>query len=130
MENTMKSIYNFETKVDTLFNVGGSLPVLSIPSGILRCGYGKIQFWAGAFFAALGVAGCLIGKDEKHWNKVYVFGVEHIIHGALNVLVGISEVIPPLFLVWLVARIPNGFAPFVPYGQGYDHSGSFNFARV
>jgi hypothetical protein len=120
--NMVNDILQLERHIEVGFNVAGGLPGVGFVSGYLRTAMGSAQIVAGKFFTAVGLVGMLIGNDRKHWGKIFAFGVEHIIHGALNVIIGVGEMfvgLTPLSLLLLAYRVarPQQFAPIFDYGH-------------
>ncbi len=87
------------TKIETGFNVTGSVPVVGMFSGSVRFIAGKVQAVVGAIMAAVGfIAQILHSENARDWRKIKNEGVQQLTHGALNALRGLAEA----FLGWTV----------------------------
>ncbi len=71
------------TQAERAFNVLGCVPFASIFSGALRMVVGKVQLVAGSAFALFAIF-----SIERKWGEI---GVEHMVHGLLNIGRGLAE---------------------------------------
>ncbi len=96
---TMHSINKACTTIETAFNVTGSLPAVSYVN-TFRVLLGKIQFVSGALTAIGATLAQAIESHKRAPNpatlakmeRLQKFGMQHVIHGGLNVLRGCAEV--------------------------------------
>lgn len=123
MNSTIKDLF---TNIEKGFNVAGTIPVASFFSGMIRTIAGKVQMIAGAILSAFSYINFLITRDPK-WVYVADVGNEFILHGALNILRGVSEA--SLCATTIVGNvmllIPNlakddVFGPYFTYGTLSD----------
>lgn len=123
------------TDVEKIFNILNSMPFFALLFGPLRVVAGKIQTLTGALLAGLGELGAFIGRQTgappelmHKWNTISKLGLEHIIHGSLNVLRGSGESLIAGYTMGLANMllfVPNlsnnrNFAPYFTYGTLVD----------
>lgn len=77
--------------VETGFNIAGSIPVVSVFSGLIRATIGKIQLIAAMIFTGICLLAEHTSKEPKKWNALSTYGIEHMTHGSLNILRGMTE---------------------------------------
>lgn len=77
------------TTAETGFNILGSIPIAAIVSGAVRMVIGKVQVVAGAAFALYG----LMYSFLAYKTDLTEIGVEHILHGCLNIGRGLTELL-------------------------------------
>lgn len=125
LEKAIPTINDVSTKLDQALNIITACPVIGGLGAVARIKYGNVQNVAGiaiALFASLATC-CSKGETRTQWKKVAVFGCEHAIHGALNVLKGVGEGILAVCTytlgnpVLLIFRIPDNFKPTFQYGE-------------
>jgi len=119
------------TDLERGLNLASSTPVLCLLSGPLRILIGKAQVIAGSLIAAIGETGLFMNaKPEANmesiykWHTISKLGIEHIIHGCLNILRGTGETYLATYTMGLgniILLIPNlghgrNFDPFFGYG--------------
>ncbi len=115
-------VNNDVANVEKFFNKAGSVPLLAITSAALRVILAKIQFVAGALFAAIGAIGHRCTQSEK-WAQMRSQGLTHMKHGPLNLLRGLGELLLGVTLVGSLIPLAvqlnrkNGFAPVCQYGK-------------
>lgn len=107
--------------IEKAFNVAGSLPIIGIFSGTVRAIAGQVQAVAGATFALIGLVRQQFSTDAK-WSEMTRAGVEHGMHGMLNVIRGLGEsmlstlvigsAIPLAFNLYKTEK----FSPYYEYG--------------
>ena len=119
-------VKNLFTNIEKGFNITGTIPGVSLFSGLTRAVAGKIQMIAGAILSTIGLLNFLVTNDPK-WAYMTALGSEFIIHGALNILRGLSEAM--LCATTIVGNIglliPNllkedKFSPYFAYGVFSD----------
>lgn len=112
-------------EAETCFNVAGSFPIISVPSGVIRAHIGTAQTVVGAALAVIGSMGHVFSdRDDKRWLKLVKLGVEHLIQGALNFIRGVGETllgiytlgIGNLILMAVQYHSKEGFEPILKYG--------------
>lgn len=107
------------SEIERKFNIAGSIPLVSILSGQVRYMAGIVQTVAGVSFSLLGYVAQLVRPKEQKWAGVTRMGVEHMLHGPMNVMRGLGEALIGATLIFPVAlgisQIPSGFKPIVPY---------------
>jgi hypothetical protein len=80
------------TEIEKGFNIAGGIPFVSILSGSLRMIAGKIQLIAGALIGFVGLVGQMINSNQiLKWEGISEKGLEHLIHGGLNIGRGLLE---------------------------------------
>lgn len=129
-----RSINSAATMVETSLKCGACLPFVGVIASVAKLYLGHGQVVLGAATAAVGLVGLGISHiapcsnhTKKEWNMVTRLGIEHTIHGALNVLSSLGEIIlavstsfignPLLLLIYY----PNDFKPLFPYGSMTSH---------
>lgn len=88
------SINEMATKIETGFNVLGSLPFIGAVSGLLRIVAGKIQIVASAVLVLVGIIGAAVSRAPHarfRFRQMRELGKEHVIHGLLNIIRGAVE---------------------------------------
>lgn len=93
-------------RIETGFNVLGSIPVVQVGSGIVRANLGYVQFLSGCGIGGLGLLGQFIHGDSKSMDNTTKLGAEHMMHGALNTIRGFGESI--VGIMPLVSPVPLG----------------------
>jgi len=119
----MSSINKACTSVETGFNIAGSIPVIAIFSGALRHEIGIIQGIAGGLTALGASLAQVIEASRSHPNPATMaklkrfkqFGMQHLIHGALNALRGLSEALLGYFTLGI-----GNLVIFLPYNLCKD----------
>jgi hypothetical protein len=123
MNTAVKDLF---TNIEKGFNVAGTIPVVSFFSGMVRAVAGKVQMIAGAILSAFSYINFLITKHPK-WAYLADVGNEFILHGALNILRGLSEasLCASTVVGNVVLLLPNMskedmFSPYFSYGTLSD----------
>jgi hypothetical protein len=110
------------TKVETGFNVAGSIPIVALFSSSLRYTAGIIQACVGAAIAGVSMLAQMVSKQTAKWDQFSQKGIEHLTHGVLNAVRGIVEgvaaatLLGTLIIFGVQAARPEKFAPIVKYG--------------
>lgn len=73
------------------FNVLGYVPILCIPSGVVRSVYGFVQVVVGIAVGTLHLIGDLFRSTPKGYGYRTLRNYEHVIHGIANVIRGSLE---------------------------------------
>lgn len=108
------------TEVEKKFNFAGSLPVVGAFSGALRTMAAQAQAIAGAILALFGLIGKLV-HNTSDWSELADVGLQHFVHGVLNFVRGLGEMILAASVVgalgmWLAQYCSkNKFNPIVKY---------------
>lgn len=131
------SIHSNATEAEVVFNVVACIPYLGGIGCAIRTVAGKVQIVAGgSVFAFAELALYLDTKKQKNFHPLSSsdaraklallskFGREHVIHGCLNVLRGLSELalmgctygIGNVLLIAPNMMNRRDFKPFIPYG--------------
>jgi len=111
------------TKVETGFNLAGSIPIVAIFSGAFRMTLAKIQFIFGAIIGFIGLIGQMIHNGSKKMEELMKTGERHLVHGALNWGRGLGESLIGLTLIGsavlgaIQMGSKNKFAPIVKYDK-------------
>lgn len=119
----MNSLESNIIKVETAFNILGSIPVIGVFSGAARVTLGKVQFVAATVFTAISLVAALISKggESDKWMMRAQKGANHMFHGAANVIRGLAECVlaatigGSLIPLGIQLLSPNGFAPRLKY---------------
>ncbi|MEI8366699.1 MAG: hypothetical protein WCF65_09820 [Parachlamydiaceae bacterium] len=117
-------------QVERIFNIMSCLPALGILSGSVRTVLGKVQAISGLAVITISEVGRFVADKTttnkelvKKWTVLSQFGLQHLVHGTLNVLRGTAEMLVgsytgglgniPLF----IPNIINGrnFTPYYDY---------------
>lgn len=113
---------NLATKVEHNFNIAGSIPIVGVISGGTRIFSGKIQILASLVFGGVGLTNQVFSDKEKWKNMTHAAG-EHLIHGVLNVIRAIAEillgvtVLGSLGLLAYQSSSETGFDPIISYSN-------------
>lgn len=123
MNATIKNLF---TNIEKGFNIAGTVPVASFFSGMIRAIAGKVQMIAGAILSVFSYANFLITRQPR-WAYLADVGNEFILHGALNILRGLSEAALCATTIAgnIALLIPNMskeemFSPYFTYGSLSD----------
>ena len=85
-----------------IFNILGYIPIVSSISGAFRCLLGKFEILGGLIFGtAKALVGILTSNErakQAHFSEAG-FLFSYILHGFLNILRGLVEMIPLLGLI-------------------------------
>lgn len=118
----MTEINKSFTRIESAFNIAGSLPLVGIFSGIARIVVAKIQFIAGCFMGIFGLFGRLINGSQD-WKDLTHAGFAHVMHGILNILRGFGEMVLSASLIGCIplliaqAASKNKFGPVFKYSE-------------
>lgn len=113
------------------FNIGGCIPGFGILSGTVRKLLAIGQVIVGVAITALSELGRFIAKQTSKedlsdkWEMLSRFGLEHILHGCLNIMIGTGEVLAGSYtlglgnVVFLAPNLINNrnFMPYFAYGS-------------
>lgn len=110
-------------KIEKGFNIFGSLPGISVVSGVLRATMGKVQLVAGAAFMlfALLVSAASRGQESDKWFGRAKAGANHVLHGVANIFRGLGEcalgatIVGSLIPLTIQLIRPKGFNPVLKY---------------
>ncbi len=97
--STLKDINKACTFLEKGFNFAGSVPLIPAFSGAIRAQAGTIQAIAASIFAIGAGIAELVERNRDNPDQAAIhkmrkfrkFGVEHIFHGALNIIRGLGE---------------------------------------
>lgn len=125
-----KTLNNASAAVETALNYGACVPILGVIASVATVKFGELQLVLGAATAVTGAIGLGISHlvhskshTKKQWNMVTKLGLEHTIHGALNILSGLGEIVLALStfglgnLLLIIPYHRNDFKPYYRYGQ-------------
>jgi len=125
------------TDIEKIFNITGCIPGIGILSGSFRVILGKLQTITGIAIVATSELGQFLatraGMDNlliNKWKILSQFGLEHILHGCLNVLRGTGEMLIGQYTMGLgnlpliIPNLINGrnFNPYFSYGALTQYS--------
>jgi hypothetical protein len=118
--------------VERGFNIAGCIPGFGILSGAVRTLIAKAQVIIGIEIKALSELGKFFAKQTSEegdlnnkWDTLSRFGLEHILHGCLNIMIGTGEVLAGSYtlglgnVVFLAPNLINNrnFMPYFAYGR-------------
>lgn len=122
----LANINSMATDIEKLFNIVNSTAIVCIFGSYVRYYAGVAQLIAGLIFAGIGELGILINSEKnspnKKWTILSKFGLEHVIHGCLNIIRSLGEAFIADFtfsLGNLLLYIPNIKKDFGPYAFHY-----------
>lgn len=104
------------------FNVAGGIPFVGWISGSLRSSAGIIQAVVALIFAAFSmIAQIFDSAHAQKWEQRATQALEHVVHGGLNYLRGMAEVLTSIFAIPLIVQCcrEEKFEPIFKYGQGF-----------
>lgn len=110
------------TSIEKTFNVAGSIPVVAIFSGLLRSLAAKVQMIAGALIGLIGLIGQLF-SDLAKWENIAHKGLEQFIHGGLNFVRSLGEILLGLTVIGSIGLLiyqslsKNKFEPIYKYDE-------------
>ncbi len=131
LDPTITVISRQSMEVEKIFNAVSCLPFLGFLASSIRSVVGKIQIAAGAAIAAAAEVGLFLESRKEgeksllgKWQTLSKFGMEHVIHGCLNVLRGTSEALLSSYtfglgnIALLAPNLCNNreFKPYFGYG--------------
>lgn len=131
----ISSVNQTGTDAEKIFNILNNMPFFALLFGPLRIISGQLQVIAGTIFAGMGELGYFIGnqtgapQDLMHkWQMISKLGLEHMIHGCLNILRGTGEAFIASYTMGIAnvfLFVPNlsnnrNFAPYFTYGTLID----------
>ncbi len=115
------------TSIEQKFNIAGGIPFVAVFSSSVRTVAGQIQAIAGIVMAVFSLIAQLVDRaNGDQWESKGLIGVEHIVHGSLNIFRGIGESIMAILLVGSLILLgaqavsKNGFNPIFKYGQRFS----------
>lgn len=109
------------TSIERTFNEIDCIPIVAFFGSAVRSKAAVIQFVAGVVFAVAGGIGQLVGKNDSKWERVTHLGIEQMLHGFLNVIRALGELLLAItivgsFFLWLgQATSKNKFEPIYKY---------------
>jgi hypothetical protein len=109
------------TKVETAFNVAGSIPVIAIASGSVRMLAGMVQSATGQTITRVGLIAQVVSGGKNEYKNLVSLGLFQSLHGNLNIERGFYEVligatvVGPLVLLGAQLLSDHKFAPIIPY---------------
>lgn len=113
------------TSVEQMFNLAGCLPFVCYISSYARQMVGTLQVASGLALGAIGELGKLISNNSDMSGKfqtLATLGLEHVIHGGLNIQRGMGEAFLASCTMGLgnialiVPVTTHGFKPLFTYG--------------
>lgn len=129
---SFSSINDFCRAAEKVFNVAECMPVVVYVSSPLRSLAGHVQLLAGGVTSIVGMSGHIYSvatkqdaATTKKWERLAMFGLEHVIHGSLNILRSLGALFIAnhtfMSLGNVVLIIPNmaqeeKFGPVMEYG--------------
>lgn len=110
----IRQSYKYATQAEKVFNVAACIPVLGGLFATVRKFAGMVQFTAALITVIVARTGYLIGQhlgsaqdNLDKWEQLTKAGAEHMIHGALNVIRGLGELLVSTYAFSLLLAIPN-----------------------
>lgn len=110
------------TKIETGFNIAGSIPIVALLSSSVRYTAGIVQACVGAAIAGISMLAQMVSNQNTKWERFSQKGIEHLTHGVLNAVRGMVEgvaaatLLGTLIIFGVQAARPEKFAPIVKYG--------------
>jgi hypothetical protein len=112
----------FATSVEKKFNIAAGIPIVALPSSLLRILAAKVQITASFTIGCVSLIAGLVHSDPK-WNQMTHTAFEHWLHGQLNAyravgefFTGLTIVGSPILLVTQAAS-RNKFNPLISYSE-------------
>jgi hypothetical protein len=118
----------FFTNVETTFNIAAALPFVSVPSSAIRVAFGVAQMNIGLGVGIASAAHLLMKTitPNRNWKLLSDAGFEHTIHGALNIIRGLGELVVAIIsavytfgvasIILAPINLNTAFKPKLPYG--------------
>lgn len=111
------------SSIEKTFNVAATIPIVAVPSSMLRVTVSEIQMLASVIIGAFALIGQVVGSDFEKWENLTKSAKENLIHGALNFIRGLGELFLGLTVVGSLGLLSyqsvssNKFEPVYKYGS-------------
>ncbi len=122
-------------RVESYFNMAGSVPVLGATVAGFRCTAGTIQAMNGVASGVIGVIGSAF-SDREEFKTGRKWGAKHALHGAFNQIRGACEVVScgailpaAVMLVHHSLVDESGFSPYLAYNENTSLEEDFHTAE-
>jgi hypothetical protein len=106
------------TLVENVLSLGAMIPFIGSPFALIKMKVGFVQMISATAFALYAIS--YAGSKDLEKRDIHKQAIEHIGHGAVNILTGLIEAIPVIGTVTGIVRLIKNGGPslFDAEGQG------------